>query len=117
MPDLKSELGETGRNTYIPIGVLFSQSGPMSVTEMAHLKGTLMAIEEINKNGGIDGMLLQPIIDDPKSDPATSQKIGKQTTNARSSIGYFWVLFFKYPQSSASDNRTSRRAAVLPFVL
>lgn len=78
MPDLKSELGESGRDTYIPIGVLFSQSGPMSVTEMAHLKWTLMAIEEINKNGGIDGMLLQPIIDDPKSDPATSRKLASK---------------------------------------
>ncbi len=78
MPDLKRELGEIGRDNYIPIGVLFSQSGPMSVTEMAHLKGTLMAIEEINKNGGIDGMLLQPIVDDPKSDPSTSRKLANK---------------------------------------
>lgn len=52
----------------IKIGVLFSQSGPMSVTENAHIKGVVIACEEINANGGINGQLLEPIILNPDSD-------------------------------------------------
>ena len=37
------------------VGVLFSQSGPMAVTEEALLRGTLLALEEINAAGGIGG--------------------------------------------------------------
>lgn len=47
------------------VGVLFSQSGPMSVTENAHLKGILLACEEINEGGGVLGKMLDPIILDP----------------------------------------------------
>lgn len=52
----------------IKIGVLFSQSGPMSVTENAHFQGTLLAVEMINANGGIDGKLIDPIIKNPEGD-------------------------------------------------
>ncbi len=68
----------SNRDAQIPIGVLFSQSGPMAVTELAHLKGTLMAIEEINESSGADGVKLQPIIDDPMSDPALSRKLANK---------------------------------------
>lgn len=47
------------------IGVLFSQSGTMGVTENAHLKGVLLACEEINRAGGIQGRMIDPIILDP----------------------------------------------------
>src|SRR6056297_2930956 len=49
----------------IRVGVLFSQSGPMKVTEEALLKGTLLAIEEINEGGGVAGRQIDPIILDP----------------------------------------------------
>lgn len=49
----------------LKVGVLFSQSGPMAVTENAHTKGILLACEEINKAGGILGRMLEPIIVDP----------------------------------------------------
>nr|WP_274380685.1 transporter substrate-binding domain-containing protein [Alloalcanivorax marinus] len=47
------------------IGVLFSQSGPMAVTENAHLKGIILACEEINDAGGVAGRKLEPVILDP----------------------------------------------------
>jgi branched-chain amino acid transport system substrate-binding protein len=50
------------------IGILFSQGGVMSVTEIAHLKGALVAIDEINAQGGVGGRLLSPVVADPKSD-------------------------------------------------
>lgn len=49
-------------------GVLLSQSGVMDVSETAHLRGILVACEEINARGGIDGHLLSPVIVDPKGD-------------------------------------------------
>src|SRR6056297_4298643 len=49
----------------IKVGVLFSQSGPMAVTEQALLRGTLLAIEEINAAGGIEGRQIDPVILDP----------------------------------------------------
>ncbi|MCF2871991.1 transporter substrate-binding domain-containing protein [Octadecabacter sp. G9-8] len=61
----------------IKIGVLFSQSGSMSVTENAHLQGTLLAIEKINTSGGIDGKLLDPIIMNPQGD---DQKYAEMAT-------------------------------------
>lgn len=49
-------------------GVLFSQTGPMSVTEQAHLRGVMLAVDEINGQGGVNGRLLDPIVLDAKSD-------------------------------------------------
>lgn len=62
----------------ISIGVLFSQSGPMAVTEKAHLKGILMAVDEINESGGVGGLPLNPIVEDPKSDPITYRELAKK---------------------------------------
>jgi ABC-type branched-subunit amino acid transport system substrate-binding protein len=44
------------------VGVLFSQSGHMSVIEETQLRGTLLAIDEINSSGGLNGRELMPII-------------------------------------------------------
>jgi branched-chain amino acid transport system substrate-binding protein len=49
----------------IKIGVLFSQSGPMAVTETAHIQGVLLACEELNAQGGIHGRLIEPVIVNP----------------------------------------------------
>lgn len=78
MPAMRSNSSNSGNGSSISIGVLFSQSGPMAVTEKAHLKGALMAIDEINENGGIGGIPIQPIIDDPKSDPTISRKLANK---------------------------------------
>lgn len=50
------------------VGVLFSQTGVTAVIEESQLKGTLLAIEEINDAGGINGRELIPIVYDPASD-------------------------------------------------
>jgi branched-chain amino acid transport system substrate-binding protein len=52
------------------IGVLFSQTGVTAVIEESQLKGTLLAVEEINAAGGVNGREVLPIIYDPASDPA-----------------------------------------------
>src|SRR5512139_3678457 len=50
------------------VGVLFSQTGHMSVIEETQLRGTLLAIDEINCGGGVNGRELVPVIYDPASD-------------------------------------------------
>ena len=62
MRELEADQSEIGN---LKIGVLFSQSGPMAVTENAHLQGILLACEEINSSGGVDGRTLEPVILDP----------------------------------------------------
>jgi branched-chain amino acid transport system substrate-binding protein len=51
----------------IKIGVLFSCSGYTSVIEKTQLQGTLLAVEEINDSGGVNGRPLEVIYSDPKS--------------------------------------------------
>lgn len=55
-------------NEPIKIGVLFSQTGHMAVSENAHIQGILLACEEVNAAGGVDGNLLEPIILNPEGD-------------------------------------------------
>ncbi|CZF78362.1 Aliphatic amidase expression-regulating protein [Grimontia celer] len=49
----------------VKIGVLFSQSGPMSVTEQAHIQGVLLACAEINEQAEEDGFTFEPVILNP----------------------------------------------------
>ncbi|GLS46822.1 transporter substrate-binding domain-containing protein [Methylobacterium brachythecii] len=47
------------------VGVLFSRSGVSGVTETEHFLGTALAIEEINRSGGILGRQIEPVCYDP----------------------------------------------------
>lgn len=55
----------------IKVGVLFSLTGTTAIIEESLNKATIMAIEEINAAGGINGMQITPVVEDPASDPAT----------------------------------------------
>ena len=55
----------------IKVGVLFSLTGGLAIIEESLHKATIMAIEEINAAGGINGMKIKAIEADPASDPAT----------------------------------------------
>ncbi|MBO6837186.1 MAG: transporter substrate-binding domain-containing protein [Alphaproteobacteria bacterium] len=58
-------------NGEIKVGVLFSLTGTTGIIEESLNKATLLAIEEINDAGGINGMKIVPVVEDPASDPAT----------------------------------------------
>ena len=51
----------------VKIGLLFSTTGVASAMETSMMKASLFAVEEINKNGGIDGCELQTVSHDPCS--------------------------------------------------
>ena len=55
----------------VKVGVLFSLTGTTGIIEESLNKATILAIEEINDSGGINGMKIVPIVEDPASDPAT----------------------------------------------
>jgi len=59
------------------IGVLFSTTGVMSVTETAHLKGLMVAVAENNSAASAE-VQLEPIIEDPGSVPDQYRTLAKK---------------------------------------
>lgn len=64
--DVSSPQGEDG----IKVGILFSLSGPTAISEAGMADAALLAIEEINREGGINGKQIIPIQEDYASDPS-----------------------------------------------
>lgn len=60
------------------VGVLFSQTGVTSVTETEHLSGTMLAIDEINRSGGVLGRTIEPIIYDPGANNQTYRALARR---------------------------------------
>lgn len=52
----------------IKVGVLFSQTGKMAVTETAHIEGVLLACDQINALDGINGQPIEPVLMNPAGD-------------------------------------------------
>lgn len=63
------------------VGVLHSLSGPWAMREKPLVDATLMAIAEINENGGILGKQIQPIVEDGGSDPVQFKQKARKLLN------------------------------------
>ena len=62
----------------IKVGVLFSLTGDLAVIETNSTRVVQFAIDEINKNGGVAGMQVEPVVIDAKSDiKVYSEKISE----------------------------------------
>lgn len=73
-----AEEAATTEGETIKVGILHSLSGTMSISEVSVKDATLLAIEEINAAGGINGKMLEPIIEDGASDwPTFAEKARK----------------------------------------
>jgi branched-chain amino acid transport system substrate-binding protein len=88
----------------IRIGVLFSETGATSTIGRSQMQGTLLAIDEINQAGGVEGREIVPVRYDAQSSPAvyaayTERLLLQDKVN---------VIFGCYMSSS--------RKAVLPIV-
>jgi len=55
----------------IKVGVLFSQTGGLSIIERSLSDATRMAIAEINESGGVLGKQIEAVVEDGASDPKT----------------------------------------------
>lgn len=53
----------------IKVGILHSRTGDLAQSEVPVLLATLAAIDEINQGGGINGELVEPLVEDGASDP------------------------------------------------
>jgi urea transport system substrate-binding protein len=70
-----------GSGETISVGILHSLSGTMSISEKAVVDAELMAIEEINAEGGVLGKELEAITEDGASDwPTFAEKAEKLLT-------------------------------------
>ncbi len=63
-------LGAAAALPPVRLGVLYSRTGTMAISERAVLDGILMAISEINDKGGVLGRRLEAMIEDGQSDEA-----------------------------------------------
>ena len=86
------------------VGVLFSQTGVTSAIERTQLNATLLAIEEINANGGVLGRPIEPVMYDPVSDPKKFRAFAERLFQ----VDRIRLLFGCYMSST--------RKAVLPVV-
>jgi urea transport system substrate-binding protein len=59
--------GKGGSGPTIKVGILHSLTGTMAISETSLKDVELMAIEEINKAGGVLGKQIEPIVEDPES--------------------------------------------------
>jgi branched-chain amino acid transport system substrate-binding protein len=62
----------------IRVGVLFSETGVTSTIGRSQRRGTLLAIEEINDAGGVDGRELVPVLHDAESSPPVYARLAEQ---------------------------------------
>lgn len=74
----ESESNEETNGDTIKVGVLHSLSGTMAISETSVQQAELLAIEEINENGGVLGKQLEPVVEDGASDwPTFAEKANK----------------------------------------
>lgn len=88
----------------IKIGVLYSTTGPFSISEKPMLNAAKMAIDEINAAGGVKGKKLIPVFEDYASDPAkATEKIKK-------------LILQDKVVATVGTNSSASRLAVIPDV-
>lgn len=88
----------------IVVGILHSQTGPMAVSERAMIDAELLALEEINRAGGLLGRPIRWVIADGASDWPTFARQAERLIRQEQAVVIFGCL------TSAS------RKAVLPVV-
>ena len=77
--DAEASGGDSGDT--VKVGILHSLSGTMSISEVAVHDAELLAIQEINENGGVLGRQIEPVIEDGASDwPTFAEKAEKLLT-------------------------------------
>ncbi len=71
----------------IKVGVLHSLTGTMAISEKPVVDSTLMAIEEINQQGGIQGRIIEPVVVDGRSDwPTFAEEAEKLIVEEKVSV-------------------------------
>lgn len=87
----KTSLGRylPGGRPPIRVGLLHSQTGGLEISEGSVLEAELLAIEEVNTEGGIDGRRIEPVVVDGRSDPAGFAAAASQLLQAEKVVTVF----------------------------
>ena len=73
----------------IKVGVLHSLSGTMAISEVSVKDAELLAIDDINAQGGVLGKKLQPVVEDGASDwPTFAEKAKKLIVNDKVAVTF-----------------------------
>ncbi len=73
----------------IKVGILHSLSGTMAISETALKETALMTIDEINKDGGVMGKKLEPVVVDPASNwPLFAEKARQLLTKDKVAVTF-----------------------------
>ena len=87
------------------VGVLYSRSGVLHVSETEHFLGTVLAIEQINARGGVLGRPIEPVVRAPaESDAEDYRRLAQQ------------LLLDEGVNVIFGCSASSSRKAVLPLV-
>src|SRR5260370_5005276 len=66
-PFILSGCGGSGKGSTVKVGILHSLTGTMAISEVSLKDVELMAIDEINKGGGVLGKQVEAVVEDPES--------------------------------------------------
>lgn len=69
--------GKGGKDT-IKIGLVFSLTGGTAITEECMYNSAVLAIDEINEKGGINGKTIEYVVKDYATDPDTAVKVVRE---------------------------------------
>src|SRR5204862_4834608 len=64
----RSTARDSAHASTIRVGILHSLTGTMAISEKSVRDTTLLAIEEINRTGGVLGKTIEPVVADGRSD-------------------------------------------------
>lgn len=70
--------GGSGSSDTIKIGLVFSQTGGTAITEECMYNSALLAIDQINEDGGINGKQLEYVFKDYATDADTAVKVVRE---------------------------------------
>ena len=92
------------KNESVKIGILHSNSGPMGVSEQPLVSMAQLAVDRINRDGGILGRQIETVVEDGKSLPAVFAERAEKLINEDQVAAIFgcWT--------------SSSRKAVMPIV-
>jgi urea transport system substrate-binding protein len=87
--DASSDSSSASSGDTIKVGVLHSLSGTMSISEVAVKNAEMLAIDEINKAGGVLGKQLEPVTEDGASDwPTFAEKAQKLISSDKVAVTF-----------------------------
>ena len=85
-----SDGGSTGGESTVTIGVLEDRSGNFSLVGTPKHKASMLAVEEINNDGGIMGNQIETFAPDPQSDNQRYQQLTKRAINQQN-VDALWA--------------------------